>query len=63
MTWRIPTAFLYCTLCAKHISDLLHENSFVTEPSGLALHEETEPCIEALLDILTANIFKNVGKF
>jgi hypothetical protein len=63
MTWRIPTACLYCTLCTKGISDLLHENSFVTELSGLALHEESEPCVEAVLDILTANIFKNVGEF
>jgi hypothetical protein len=63
MIWRILTAFLYCTLCTKGISDLLHENYFVTEPLGLTLFEETEPCIESLLDVLTASIFKNVGGF
>jgi hypothetical protein len=57
----ILTTLLYCTLCTRGISDLLLKNSVITEPSGLPLHAETESCIESLLDILRASIFKNVG--
>jgi hypothetical protein len=60
MAWEFSLPF-FIVHCTRGISDLLCENSLITEPSGLPLYAETEPCVESLLEILRASVFKNVG--